>query len=46
MAHEDNFMMVRWDIVPDQAALDACIADQQVCELEMRAKENYREEVA
>ena len=46
MAHEDNFMMVRWDIVPDQASLDACIADQQVCENEMRAKENYREEVA
>jgi len=46
MAHEDNFMMVRWDIVPDQAALDACIADQQVCEAEMLAKENYREEVA
>jgi FtsP/CotA-like multicopper oxidase with cupredoxin domain len=46
MAHEDNFMMVRWDICPDQAALDACIADQQVCELEMKAKENYREEVA
>ncbi len=46
MAHEDNFMMVRWDIVPDQAALDACIADQQVCELEMKAKENFREEVA
>ena len=46
MAHEDNFMMVRWDIVPDQAALDACIADQQVCELEMKAKEQYREEVA
>jgi FtsP/CotA-like multicopper oxidase with cupredoxin domain len=46
MAHEDNFMMVRWDIVPDQAALDACIANQQVCEAEMLAKENYREEVA
>jgi FtsP/CotA-like multicopper oxidase with cupredoxin domain len=46
MAHEDNFMMVRWDIVPDQAALDACIADQQVCELEMKAKEQFREEVA
>jgi len=46
MAHEDNFMMVRWDIVPDQAALDACIADQQVCELEMKAKESFREEVA
>jgi FtsP/CotA-like multicopper oxidase with cupredoxin domain len=46
MGHEDNFMMVRWDIVPDQAALDACIADQQVCELEMEAKEKFREEVA
>jgi FtsP/CotA-like multicopper oxidase with cupredoxin domain len=46
MAHEDNFMMVRWDIVPDQAAFDACVADQQICENEMRAKENYREEVA
>jgi FtsP/CotA-like multicopper oxidase with cupredoxin domain len=46
MGHEDNFMMVRWDIVPDQAALDACIADQQVCELEMKAKEQFREEVA
>ena len=46
MAHEDNFMMVRWDIVPDAAALSACLADQQVCENEMRAKENYREEVA
>ncbi|HKG98271.1 MAG TPA: multicopper oxidase domain-containing protein, partial [Pyrinomonadaceae bacterium] len=46
MAHEDNFMMVRWDIVPDQAALDACILDQQVCELEMKAKESFREEVA
>jgi FtsP/CotA-like multicopper oxidase with cupredoxin domain len=46
MAHEDNFMMVRWDICPDQASLNACIADQQVCELEMKAKEMYREEVA
>jgi FtsP/CotA-like multicopper oxidase with cupredoxin domain len=47
MAHEDNFMMVRWDICPDQASLDACIADQQVCELEMKAKESFRaEEVA
>ncbi len=46
MAHEDNFMMVRWDIVPDAAALSACIADQQVCENEMKAKENFREEVA
>ena len=46
MAHEDNFMMVRWDIVPDVASLNACIADQQVCELEMKAKEQFREEVA
>ncbi|HEX3250735.1 MAG TPA: multicopper oxidase domain-containing protein [Pyrinomonadaceae bacterium] len=46
MAHEDNFMMVRWDIVPDQASLDACIANQQICELEMKAKELFREEVA
>jgi len=44
MAHEDNFMMVRWDICPDQASLDACIADKQVCENEMRAKERFREE--
>ena len=46
MAHEDNFMMVRWDIVPDQAALDDCLANQQVCELEMKHKEQFREEVA
>jgi FtsP/CotA-like multicopper oxidase with cupredoxin domain len=46
MAHEDNFMMVRWDIVPDQAALDACVANQQICEAEMKAKESFREEVA
>jgi hypothetical protein len=39
-------MMVRWDIVPDQAALDDCLANQQICELEMRAKEGFREEVA
>jgi hypothetical protein len=44
MAHEDNFMMVRWDICPDQASLNACIADQQVCELEMKAKESFRDE--
>ena len=44
MAHEDNFMMVRWDICPDQASLDACIADSQVCENEMRAKESFRDE--
>lgn len=46
MAHEDNFMMVRWDIVPNQAALDACIADQQICQREMEAKERLDEEVA
>jgi FtsP/CotA-like multicopper oxidase with cupredoxin domain len=28
MAHEDAFMMVRWDITDDLAA---CVADQQVC---------------
>jgi hypothetical protein len=32
MAHEDAFMMVRWDICPDQASFDACIADRQVCQ--------------
>ena len=48
MAHEDNFMMVRWDICPDQASLNDCIANQQVCELEMKAKEQlvHQEEVA
>jgi FtsP/CotA-like multicopper oxidase with cupredoxin domain len=46
MAHEDNFMMVRWDIVPDANALQDCLANQQVCELEMKAKESFREEVA
>jgi len=44
MAHEDNFMMVRWDICPDVASLNACIADQQVCENEMKAKESFRDE--
>jgi FtsP/CotA-like multicopper oxidase with cupredoxin domain len=39
MAHEDNFMMVRWDICDDQATLNDCLANQQVCELEMKAKE-------
>jgi FtsP/CotA-like multicopper oxidase with cupredoxin domain len=46
MAHEDNFMMVRWDICPDQSSLDACIADQQICQRELEAKERFREEVA
>ena len=31
MAHEDAFMMVRWDICPDEAALAACQAELQVC---------------
>jgi FtsP/CotA-like multicopper oxidase with cupredoxin domain len=38
MAHEDAFMMVRWDICPDQASLDACIADMQVCQNELNSK--------
>lgn len=46
MGHEDNFMMVRWDIAPDAASLAACLADQQVCQLEMEAKERFREEMA
>jgi Multicopper oxidase len=46
MGHEDNFMMVRWDICPDQASLNACIADQQICENEMKAKWQLDEEVA
>jgi len=32
MAHEDAFMMVRWDICPDQASFNACVADRQVCQ--------------
>ena len=43
MAHEDNFMMVRWDICPDQQSLSDCLANQQVCELEMKAKERLLE---
>ena len=46
MGHEDNFMMVRWDICPDQQSLADCLADQQVCQLEMEAKERFREEMA
>jgi FtsP/CotA-like multicopper oxidase with cupredoxin domain len=46
MGHEDNFMMVRWDICPDQQSLNDCLADQQVCQLEMEAKERFREEMA
>jgi hypothetical protein len=46
MGHEDNFMMVRWDICPDQASLNACIANQQICEAEMNAKWRLDEEVA
>ena len=32
MAHEDAFMMVRWDICPDPASLAAAQADLQVCQ--------------
>ena len=32
MAHEDAFMMVRWDICPDPASLAACQAELQVCQ--------------
>jgi hypothetical protein len=46
MAHEDNFMMVRWDICPDVTSLNACIADQQICQREMEAKNRLDEEVA
>lgn len=46
MGHEDAFMMVRWDICPDQASLDACIADQQVCQNELESKLRLDGEVA
>jgi FtsP/CotA-like multicopper oxidase with cupredoxin domain len=46
MAHEDAFMMVRWDICPDAASLAACIADRQVCQLELESKLRLDEEVA
>lgn len=46
MGHEDAFMMVRWDICPDQASLDACIADMQVCQNELESKLRLDEEVA
>ena len=46
MAHEDAFMMVRWDICPDQASLDACLADQQVCKNELESKLRLDQEVA
>ena len=32
MAHEDAFMMVRWDICPDAASLAACNAILQECQ--------------
>ena len=44
MAHEDNFMMVRWDICPDQQSLNDCLANQQICHAEMEAKERFRDE--
>ncbi len=46
MAHEDAFMMVRWDICPDAASLASCIADQQVCQNELESKLRLQEEVA
>lgn len=46
MAHEDAFMMVRWDIVPDQAAYDACQANIQICRQELESKLRLDEEVA
>jgi FtsP/CotA-like multicopper oxidase with cupredoxin domain len=46
MAHEDNFMMVRWDIAPDQASLNACIQNKQICEAELESKWRLDEEVA
>jgi FtsP/CotA-like multicopper oxidase with cupredoxin domain len=44
MAHEDAFMMVRWDICPDQASWDACIADMQVCQKELDSKLRLEDE--
>lgn len=44
MAHEDAFMMVRWDICPDQASLDACIANMQVCQKELDSKLRLEDE--
>lgn len=32
MGHEDAFMMVRWDICPNQASFDQCQVDRQVCQ--------------
>jgi hypothetical protein len=46
MAHEDNFMMVRWDICPDQQSLNDCLANIQICRAELEAKERFSEEVA
>jgi FtsP/CotA-like multicopper oxidase with cupredoxin domain len=48
MAHEDAFMMVRWDIVPDAAAKAACEAlmAQGFKELESKESKLRNEEVA
>ena len=44
MAHEDAFMMVRWDICQDQASLDQCIEDSvvQLRKEDERLAEAYR----
>jgi hypothetical protein len=39
-------MMVRWDIAPDQASLNACIQNKQICEAELESKWRLDEEVA
>ena len=44
MAHEDAFMMVRWDIVPDAASLAACQANMQICQKELDSKLRLEDE--
>jgi FtsP/CotA-like multicopper oxidase with cupredoxin domain len=53
MGHEDAFMMVRWDIVPDAAGLAACNAliaqnhkeeDERLAEMRREAKRFERQE--
>jgi FtsP/CotA-like multicopper oxidase with cupredoxin domain len=43
MAHEDAFMMVRWDIVPDAAAKAACEALMAQGRKELESKLRYEE---
>jgi hypothetical protein len=45
MNHEDAFMMVRWDIVPDQAALIQCQQEMNAQRKELDDKLR-KEEVA